>query len=233
MKLSDFKGVLKTVELEFINIENVSEDYYIIRLKKPEGLVWRPGEHAIFSLPHKNVEGKKTRAFSIASTSKEENILLGTRTGKAVSSFKQNLIDMKQGEKVLMRGPFGWFVQQDDTTPSVLISLGVGVTPMRALLKEFSENGNINVDFIYSSTSTFLFEEEINQMINANENFDITYAKTIEETNEAVIDAQKKYGNNAYYYIGGSQNGIKAITKLLKSKGIKRKKIIHDPFIGY
>ena len=47
----------------------------------------------------KKIDGKKWRAFSIASTQKEDVILLGTRTGKTPSSFKKALIRLKQKGK--------------------------------------------------------------------------------------------------------------------------------------
>ncbi|MDP8201763.1 MAG: FAD-dependent oxidoreductase [Candidatus Tenebribacter burtonii] len=233
MRLSDFKGIFKTSKVEFISAVNIDEDYYVISLKKPECLMWRPGEHAIFTLPGNKVAGKKYRAFSIASTPEEDVILLGTRTGKDVSSFKQNLINMKQGELVKLRGPFGWFTLQDSNSPVVFIGLGVGVTPFRALLKSFDQQENRNLEFIYSSSNVFLFKDEINKIVEQNDKFNMFYTRTIEETNDAISESARKYVNKAFYYIGGSQKAIKSITKLLKMNGIKSKKIINDPFLGY
>merc|ERR1711879_526739 len=134
--LKYFKGLFKTSHVEFVKATNVYEDYYEIELKPEAGTSWVSGMHAVFTLPNKKVKGKKFRAFSIASTQKENTILLGTRTGKEVSSFKQALLSMKQGEKVKMRGPFGWFHLMNDSSPIVMIALGVGITPIRALLTE-------------------------------------------------------------------------------------------------
>jgi len=233
MKLSDFKGVFKTQVVEFISATNIDKDYYVIRLKKPSDLMWRSGEHAIFSLPGSKVEGKKWRAFSIASTPKEDEMLIGTRTGKEVSSFKKHFINMKKGELVKLRGPFGWFTEQDKNSPVIFIGLGVGVTPFRALLKSFDQQENRNLEFIYSSSNVFLFKDEINKIVEQNDKFNMFYTRTIEETNDAISESARKYVNKAFYYIGGSQKAIKSITKLLKMNGIKSKKIINDPFLGY
>ena len=233
MKLSDFKGVFNKTEVEFISATNVEKDYYEIRLQMPKGLTWRPGEHGIFSLPTKKVEGKKWRAFSIASTPKENVILLGTRTGKNISSFKKELINLEPGEKVQLRGPFGWFTDQDKTKPVVLIALGVGVTPARALLTSFEHQHDRTVEFVYSSLDTYLFKDRIEEIINHNDTFTSSYVSSIQETKAKIKEKIDQYGNDAYYYVSGSNEAIKSIKALLKDNGIKGKKIINDPFLGY
>lgn len=233
MKLKDLKGALKTRKVSFISATNIENDYYEIRIKKPEGLKWRPGEHAIFSIKDKNLKGKKWRAFSIASTPKEDVILLGTRTGEKISDFKKTLINMKEGETLKMRGPFGWFTEQDKTTPVVMIALGVGVTPIRSLLTKFEHHHDRVVDVIYSSEDTYLFKDRIEEIINHNKSFNVTYTKEIPETKDHIARLASKYKNNAFYYISGSTKAIKSVQSQLKTKGIKGKQIINDPFFGY
>ena len=109
--------------------------HYTVKLKNDTGLTWVPGEHGIFTLPSKKIEGRKYRLFSIASIPEEGFILLGTRTGKEISSFKQALLTMKPNEKVALRGPFGWLKIQDETSPIVMFANGVGIALIRALLK--------------------------------------------------------------------------------------------------
>lgn len=233
MKIRDFKGVFHTSKVKFLSAKNIGEDYYEIRLETPKGLTWRPGEHGIFSIPGKKVNGKKWRAFSIASTPQEGVILLGTRTGKTISDFKKALLSLNEGDLVKLRGPFGWFIEQDMTSPVVMIGLGVGITPIRALLTKFEHQKDRKVDVVYSSQKTFMFKERIEEIINNNESFNITYPVSIEETKKAIDALSMKYSNGAYYYISGSANAIKSIKKQLKSKGIKSRRIINDPFLGY
>lgn len=76
----------------------------------------------------KKIEGRKYRLFSIASIPEEWFILVGTRTGKEISSFKQSLLMMKPNEKVALRGPFGWLKIQDETSPIVMFPSRVGIT---------------------------------------------------------------------------------------------------------
>ena len=95
----------------------------------------------LFSLcPDAMYRGKKWRAFSVASVPEEGYILIGTRTHGNISSFKENLIGMSAGDKVKVIGPFGWLVKKDDTSPIVFIAGGVGITPVRALIKQLEND---------------------------------------------------------------------------------------------
>jgi len=232
MKLKDFKGLFKTSHVEFVKATNVYEDYYEIELKPEAGTSWVSGMHAVFTLPNKKVKGKKFRAFSIASTQKENTILLGTRTGKEVSSFKQALLSMKQGEKVKMRGPFGWFYLMNDSSPIVMIALGVGITPIRALLTELEDKSDRKVNVVYSSPY-YMYQEHIDRIAQNNDAINVNYVSTIEETQAKYIEHAKKHGNAAYYYISGTQQAIKSIKDTLKELGIKKSRMIFDPFFGY
>lgn len=231
MKLRDFKGLFRTVNTKFIEANNIADDYYEVKLEAPQGLNWRPGEHAIFKLPNKKIEGKTYRAFSIASTPDENIILLGFRTGEKISSFKDTLIHMEKGETVSMRGPFGWFTVKDDTSPMLLIALGVGITPIRALLNTLNDTTK-DVDVIYAS-NYYLFKDYIDEKIKDQSHIDIHYVQTIEETKEAYESYAKKHGNRAYYYISGNKASIDAISEQLKKLGIKKSRLVFDPFLGY
>ncbi len=233
MKIKDVKGVVKSQEVVFKDAKNVGLDYYEVRFEKPDDLTWRPGEHAVFGMPEKEIEGKKWRVLSIASTAEENEILLGFRTGKETSDFKRKFLDLKQGDKVKMRGPLGWFVKRDDESPVVMIALGVGVTPIRALLMQLDNDHKGLVDVVYSSGDIFMFKDTIDSIINNNETFEIAFRTTIDGTKEEITRLSKKYNNEAFYYISGTPNAIKSIQEQLKEQGIKGNRMINDPFTGY
>ena len=233
MTLRDFKGLKNKNLLEFIESENVFDDYYTIKLKTDDKTDWRPGEHAIFTLPGSDVRGRKWRAFSVASSSQEGYILIGTRTHGNISSFKEKLIGMSEGDKVKVIGPFGWFVKRDDTSPIVFIAGGVGITPVRALIKQLENDKSRKVEIVHSSDGGYLFADELSQI--AQNNPKIVFHKTAgrETTRQLVAELAQKYKNNAYYYISGSFDIITLISKALKKQGIKGKRLVHDPFLGY
>lgn len=233
MKLKDLKGLLKNNSVELLDIINVVDDYYVAEFKKPELLQWIPGDHAIFTINNKDIKDKKWRALSIASRPEEGVIRIGTRIGDNPSSFKSVLRDMTPGDKIDIRGPFGWFKLQDEETPIVMIAGGIGITPIYGILKELEAvNNKRKVNIIYSSTSNYLFKNEIDLIAQKDSNITIHYTENKDETQNKIDNCCKTYGKNAWYYISGAPKMIKGITTQLKSFSIKSKQIINDPFVG-
>ncbi len=233
MKLSDFKGLFKKATLTIESVKNPHGDYYEVKMKPEPGLTWNPGEHGIFKLPGRQVDGKKWRAFSVASVPEEGVMVIGTRTGKKISGFKKELISMKKGDKVAVTGPFGWFKVQDSISPMVMIAGGVGITPIRALLKQLEKDSARPVELVYASSDYYLFGDEIEAIAAGNDQIILHKTSGNAETGSAVTELASKHKGKAYYYISGSQPFIGAIKKQIKDKGIKGSRIISDPFMGY
>ncbi|MBM6614985.1 FAD-dependent oxidoreductase [Desemzia sp. RIT804] len=232
MDFKDVTGVVKKGTFPIESIENPYGDYYIVKIKNDAGLTWVPGEHGIYTLPDKQIKGRKYRLFSVASIPEEGFIMIGTRTGKEISSFKQAMLSMEPGEKVTLRGPFGWFKIKDETSPVVLFASGVGVTPVRALLKQLEFNTNRAIEVVYSSSGYYLFGDEIEQIAMNNPMVHLNKLSSREETAAKLGELADKYGNSAYYYNSGAPAVLKSAKKQYMEKGIKKKRIISDTFLG-
>jgi len=232
LKLSDLKGVFNKHDLFVVSIHKQSNGYYTVKLDA-SGIQWRPGEHGIFSLPDRSFSGRKWRAFSIASIPNENEMLLGTSIGIKPSGFKQVLASLEKGDIIRLRGPFGWFVLQDDATPIVMIAGGIGITPVRALLKSVEKTQNRNIHVVHSSKGGHLFGDELVKLSNQNNKIDLHLTNDRAMTQAIIADLVFEYGNKAFYYISGPPKMIKDYRKILKSKSIKNKRIVTDPFVGY
>lgn len=233
MLLCDFKGIFKRSLATVDSIENPYDDYYIIKLKPESGLKWIPGEHAIYTLPTKLIKGKRWRVFSVATIAEEGHLMIGTRSGDKPSEFKAALLAMKEGEPVSVRGPFGWFKVKDGNEPLVMIAGGVGITPIRALMKSLADDINHQIQVVYAAKDFYLFAEEIEKIIAQNPAISLYKTTTVEETNQKVDEMIAKYGMDAQYYVSGAPNFIRAMRERLKSQEIKGSHIINDPFAGY
>lgn len=229
----DFKGLKNNNLIEVLEVRNVHEDYYSVKLKINDNMKWRPGEHGIFTMPGKKFKGKKWRAFSVASTVDEGYMLIATRTGKKISAYKRNLTKLKQGDKVNVIGPFGWFIEKDKVSPIVIVAGGVGITPARALLKSLENENMRPIEIIYTSKEYFLFIDELKDIVSKNKMITLYQVASKQEAQEKIAVIVKKHNNLAYYYISGSFDIIKTSRKYLKSFGIKNKRLVHDPFFGY
>jgi len=232
MKLSDLYGVFNRSYVSVISITNPHGDYYEIKLQPKSGLTWVAGEHGIFTLPGKKVKGRFFRGFSFASTTDEGHILIGTRTGERVSDFKKQLLNMIPGDQVRLYGPFGWMKVQDATSPLVLIATGVGVTPMRALIKANIDKA-LPMTLIHTAKDYFLFGDELNNLSNKHQGFVYRQTNNRQEAQQQIENQAKVLGNEAYYFLSGSPSSIRINKKILLTQGIKRNRILSDLFFGY
>ncbi len=233
MKLRYFTGIFRTYDLQFISAEKVSEDYVVVKLQAQKPIDWEAGQHGLFTLPGKKIKGKPFRVFTLASTLGENTILLGTRTGETPSPFKQALLDMKEGEIVKLRGPGGWFVVKDNTSPIIMLATGVGITPMRAMLYSLKDDASRPIHLIHSAPDFHLFSDEFNELQKKNKQIELTYVANREEFKEAIKAVTAQYGSSGYYYIAGSPHTVAATRALLKAQGIKRRRSVHESFMGY
>ncbi len=234
MRLQDFRGLFHHEEVELISIEHIADDYYVAEFKNPESLSWEPGEHAIFTIKGRKIKGKKWRAFSIASRHEEGVIRIGTRIGPDPSAYKAVLRDLAPGNRIDMRGPFGWFKLQDVTSPIVMIAGGIGITPIYGILKELEASDNRRkVEVIVSSKGHYLFKEEIDGIAQEDANITIHYTRSRDEAQAMIKNSSELYGQRGWYYISGTPSMIREVTNQLTSSSIPSKRIINDPFKGY
>ena len=173
------------------------------------------------------------RIFSIASIQEEGILLFGTRTGKETSLFKKSLLALKAGAPVSIQGAFGWFRIRDEHSPIVLFAGGVGITPVRALVKELANSKTRPIHIVYSSSDYYLFNDELQAISDNNPTIVLHKVSSREETQQQLSTLAGQYGNQAYYYMSASTAVIDSVAKLLRSKGISGSRLIDDTMKGY
>lgn len=233
MKLSDFKGLFKSSQPTVTSVSNPHGDYYEVRLSIPAGVIWKPGQHAMFTIKGPKMTGGNMRPLSIASTMAEGEILLGTRTGQNPSDFKKALINLKAGDCLDMRGPFGPFYVQDDSSPLVLFASGVGITPIRAVITSLQGVTNRPIELVYAAADFYLYGDELNHLAKNQANLKLHQVTSPEQAQAKLRQLATSYGNQAHYYISGAPSVIKSIQNLLAEQGISKKRLVADSFNGY
>lgn len=233
VKLSDFGGLRNKATIKLVRKEQFEDDQYVFEFDA-DGMVWRPGEHGIFSIPDKKVDSKKWRAFSVASTPDEGVLRIATKITDTPSSFKANLRDLKPGDKVTVRGPFGWFYRQDDHTPIVMVAVGVGITPIMAMVEQHGNDPtSASMHVIYVARVRHLFKEKLNKAVKKNPNISVDFVKDSKTANKLLDKQIAGHGKHAYYYLSGAPSVVKALNKKLKNTDIPRSRIIYDSYMGY
>jgi ferredoxin-NADP reductase len=232
MRFRDFQGLLRTAQLTLAEQKRTTGDQYIFDFTYEGSIQWRPGEHALFNLRKKGVRGRSFRAFSVASIPEERILKIATKIPAKPSAFKRALVAMTVGDTLPIRGPFGWFTLQDESSPIMMIAGGIGITPVRALFKQLGKGNSRRVRLIHSG-SQHLFRGELQGIADADPNIRCEFVNDSDEADEMITEYILEYGSHGYFYVSGAPGMIRTKKKLLKSLGVRGKQIINDPFFGY
>ena len=234
-----FKTILalfRKNKLTFIERKEETGDVVTFYFKGDETTTWLPGQHGVFSPNHVKIK-KSTRAFSIASTQEEGQVMISMKVPSNPSEFKQTFLSLQPGDTVTMRGPIGDFSIKDPNQPVVFIAGGIGITPFRALLMDWiknKRNPEQNVQVLYSEASgNHVYRDELDKICLENPTIQIHYVSGREELTKAVEHYTGEYKNGANYFITGPVSMVKNLKNTLKAQGISSKSIKTDLFVGY
>lgn len=232
--LSDILPIFKKSQISFKEKYREVGNIYTFVFEMEEPINWKAGQHGVFTINHVKVK-KPTRPFSIASIPSEGHIKISMKISENPSEFKQALLNLQPGTKISLRGPIGSFYTKDPK-PLLFIAGGIGITPYRALIKDLLANSGEmynDVKLLYlDSGEEYIYKTELEEAskepyINTN------YLVRRESLNEEIQKFIARYNNDAEYFVVGSKSMVKDTEALLKSKGIKKKNIKKDTFIGY
>lgn len=137
------------------------------------GFEFRPGQYISLDF---NVDGDKLmRAYSIASSPHHDNrfdLCLNIVLGGHVSP---SIFDLKPGDQIHFRGPFGQFVLREPPDPvSAFIATGTGIAPLRSMLQYlFQEPSDSEVWLIFGvrEEADILYRDEFERLATDHSNF--------------------------------------------------------------
>ena len=234
VSIKDLSPVMKKSKITLKEIRHETGDIHTFIFKPEWGTTWKSGYHGMFRIDGRKVKGRSSRGFSLASHAEEKKIVISTRIREPVSDFKKKLMEMKPGDKLKMRGPFGWMFFHDREKPVLMIAGGIGITPFRSLLIDADRNGGPRSTLFYTSSGgNYAYIKDLDALEASNPNIDIHYIGDRDETKRMIGAYVKDHGNDSEYFISGPRSLIKETKKLLKQLGIKGKNIRKEPMLFY
>ena len=227
----------RSYEMVFKRMEHETTDIYTFVFHKPEDLEWLPGQHGIFRNLECRVEGDKNyRIFSFASIKEEDVVMFSTRISHLSTDCKKKLLELKPGDKMTVEDPQGRFRIEDFDKPVCVIAGGIGITPVRGLLKDMDLR-SINpkkLRVLYSDDrGEFAYEETLNWINRKYDGLQLVFISDRNQFMKEIEDFAKEYRNKADYLISGTPGMNAAITDKLKAMGVEKTNIKTDNFIGY
>ncbi len=233
MQVSEIYGVLKE------KIKR-TKDIQSFRFKLDEDVDFLPGQfmEVVF-----DKEDKDWRHFLSFSSSPTKNYIEFTKR-LSESKFSQKLKEMKLGQEVAFRFPFGKCVFKDEYEKIGFIIGGIGITPVISML-EYIEDKNLNTDIllIYANRSfpEIAFKPELDDWSNS---LNLRIIHVIEEPVEGLnfvkgridfdlLSRHKEELESRINFVFGPPKMVEAIADLLTQIGIDKERVKREEFIGY
>lgn len=212
---------------------------------KPADFIFQPGQYLNIKIPIQECDNRcNRRNSSIVSSPLDPYLQITMRHG--VSRYKQTLITLTVGTEVKIMGPFGRFVlNEDPTIPAVLLSGGIGITPLHSMIKYATKKQLTKpITVIYSNRAAadVPFKAELDELDKENEHLEIHYTFTQEPNwtgktgriDETMI--KEILGSNlevCEYYICGVPAMVDELRRLFEGLSIPKEQVHFEHFTGY
>ena len=238
-------GWAGTRQFEITNKQAESELVTSFTLTPVDGeavITHKPGQYLGIKVKPEGAEYEEIRQYSISQKSNGKNYRISVKKELQpkpgmVSNYLHSL---EQGTIVELYPPAGDFFLRNNTSPVVLISAGVGQTPMLAMLETLlSDNSNQEIMYLHAceNTQQHSFSKYLYDLTAQN-----NHLKTITWFNQATegadftglmnlnaVQAQLPLSNGDFYLCGPA--GFMAfIKKQLLELGVKNEQIHYEVF---
>lgn len=230
------KNSAKYFNLSFVKKEKISRDVFAFYFDRRNiNLDFLAGQYIHLYLPVRNEKGRgNSRMFTIASSPLEKDyIFIASKKGESI--FKKTLFNLKKGVSVKLYGPSGSLVLDEVKKPSyVFLGLGIGITPMRSIIKYVSQK-NLNIPITlfasFSKKEDILFYNELMEISKSKPNIKVVY--TLNRINDNLIKKYIKNINKHAYFIVGAPSGVSDLEEVVSKMGVINNKIFVENFEGY
>jgi ferredoxin-NADP reductase len=200
-----------------------------------EGFTWQAGQFLTLFVPHENPDSHGTEHFfTIASAPYEGIVQITTRlTG---STFKNALNALPLGATLEAKEPEGEFVLDNPVGEYVFIAGGIGITPIRSILKQLDHEGKpISATLLYGNrTEEAVFKDELADIAAKNPHLKIHYIISPEQIDDVTVRKYIPDVTTPTFYISGPEPMVEALEKTFAEKlGLTEEQMVRDYFPGY
>lgn len=241
------------MQLQVSAIKRLTADASAIRFANPAGpaLKYSAGQYITVS---KWMDGEQqTRCYSLCTPPESNTLEIGVKAidGGRVSSFIN--LDLRVGDKLIVRGPFGKFVyppaQKIEIEALQLIAGGSGITPIKAILEVALADESIKtIHLLYAnrSPSDVMFFPELEELqVSHQGRLKVThiFATAPAEWSGArglltadmlslLLELDNAANTQQAFYICGPQGLKNLVASTLSTKGVAEQRVFIEEFVA-
>ncbi len=217
---------------------------------KPADFNFEAGQYVEWMLPHQKTDTRGPRRyFTIASSPTESVIRLALKvvpssSDMRSSTYKQALLNLDEGEEIIVSQLAGDFVLPKDTSTKLgFIAGGIGVTPFSSHLSWMKDSGrhyDTRLYYCCNTMSELAFLDEFEKMSDSMPvvTIPVIAKEEVNPPNERGFLAAEMLARRTpdfkqrTWYISGPPGMVNAYKKLLREAGVPKKQIHTDFFPG-
>lgn len=202
-------------------------------------LGYNPGQYIGIEVKPSKGDHVEIRQYSLSHKPNGKNYRISVKREVGehdglVSNFLHN--EMTQGDVVTLYAPAGDFYYQESDKPAVLISAGVGATPIQSMLHTLADAGKKEVSYLYACNNAqqHTFKQETAQLIEQQgwQQFAWYLDEQADFTGQMDLSliADELPVADADFYICGPVAFMESIVKQLESLAVGRERIHYEVF---
>lgn len=227
------KNSAKYFSLNFIKKEKIAKDVFAFYFER-KNFNFLAGQYIHLYLSVGNEKGRgNSRMFTISSSPLEKDfIFIAVKKGKSL--FKKSLFELVPQTSVKFYGPSGSLVLNKIRSPYVFLSMGIGITPFRSIIKYVTQKKlNIQITLIasFATKQDFCFYEELMNISKVHSSIKIIYS--LSRINVTRIKKYIDNTNKYLYFIVGSPSAVSDLEGVVSGMGVADEKIFIEDFEGY
>lgn len=232
----DFKVIRKTKESDVVT------SFYLAPVDGKAIMKHKPGQYITVKATIPGQKYLHMRQYSLSDAPGSEMYRISVKREDAKGEYSDGIVStfmhetVQEGDILPISAPSGDFiVDTEDTRPLVLISRGVGLTPVMSMLEEVTrKQPEREIHFIYATYSSNMhpMKERMEQIAKEHKNVHMTFVY-----NKPLVEDEGKYDYKGYVdetllkklipttdvacYFCGFEDFMRTVSDALKSMGIK------------
>lgn len=217
-------------------IKRETNDVFTLILTPEKKFPFKAGQFCFLRLNKEKIYAR--HPFTISSSPQESDLCF---TIKLQGRFTKTVLNLKNGEEVIVDGPFGIFTERNTTKNFVFIAGGVGITPFWSMIKDnLHKDKPKNILLLYGSKTEadIIFKKELDNIkegwfkkvyfLSKENRSSELYEKG--HINKTMIEKYVQDIDNNIFYICGPEMMKNDVKKALINLGVKKRDIIIEDF---
>ena len=224
-----------------IDVLHRTEHVFSVRFERPDGFCYLPGQFMFITLG--TGEDTLTKHLTISSSPTESWLeVTKEMTGHP---FADALAALRTGTRVAIRGPYGEFTFTGEYKQVVLISGGIGVTPMKSMMQYATDEGLLSrIKLLYSARDEgdILFGPEMRDLQKNNPHLSVHLTLTrpgpawkgnTGRIDHAFIEHEVPDWKDQIFFLSGPTSMVNAMVAIVREMGVPEEHIRQEAFPGY